>query len=78
MKRTIDGKREQESGLYCVKCAEVSFGYARKVFADVGEQCIGCQSVVIEADEIRHDRVHPDLKWRAPTNLERMRKAVGK
>ena len=82
MKRAVEGNREEESGLYCGDCAAISFGDValggtrRKVMVDIGERCVGCRAVVVEEDG--DERLVRPLRWRAPTNLERMAFAVEK
>jgi hypothetical protein len=78
MQKSVWGKREEASGLYCGPCAEVSFGVKRKVFVDLGEICVGCLSRVIEGDEVKMGDDTPEWVWRPATNIERMAAAVKK
>ena len=77
MQKSVMGKREEASGLYCGPCAEVSFNVKRKVFVDLGEICVGCLSRVVESNMVNNAGEH-DWDWRPATNLERMAAAVGK
>ncbi len=75
MKQTVNGWREDESGLYCQDCATPRFGYAKRVFVDLGEVCVSCRAVVTRFEKLD---VRNAFKWRTPTNLERMAFAVEK